>query len=378
MAAISSLLSASAVRERANLLLELGIAGKLDHFVVDLKKLPAAADAVIETIRADYPDLDIPFHSRWRDFEAGQIDRFGGLVDAAGITDPLVFGRAAFDLAIVSVALDSDPGPDWHYHEAMTGETLSGSEGVGVASLVLFASGLFSQDPADPLRVDAAALAVLDAADLAEAFQVTPENPMAGLEDRVRLLNKLGRIVADRADLFGEGEARPGGLFAKVLATADEDGRVSALQIFDLVQEALGPLWPGSLLRDGVALGDTFEHAKLVTDDPTSGLVPLHQPAQWLSYSLIEPLLWTGVEVVDLDVLTGIPDDRIGTLFLDAGVLVPRHAPAGKRSLDGDEFTVEGRALTVALLDSVAVLVREKLGLDAEALPLAKVMQAVT
>jgi hypothetical protein len=379
LAAISSLLEASAVRERANLLLELGIAGKLDHFAVDLQKLPAAADAIIEAMRTDYPDLEIPFRSRWRDFEAGQIDRFGGLVDAAGITDPLVFGRAAFDLAIVSLVLGTDAGPDWRYHEAMTGETFSGSEGLGVASLVLFASGLFSQDPVDPLRVDAAALAVLDAADLAEAFQVTPDNPMDGLEDRVRLLNKLGRIVADRADLFGEGEARPGGLFDKVLAAAAEDGTVSATGLFELVLEALGPLRPGTILRDGLTLGDTFEHAKLVTDDTTSGLMPLHDWAQWLSYSLIEPLLWTGVEVVDLDGLTGLPDDRIGKLFLDAGVLVPRDSAAtSKRWRDGDEFTVEGRALTVALLDRLAVLVREKLGLDADALPLAKLMQAVS
>ena len=378
MASISSLLSASAVRERADRMLELGLAGKLDHFAVEPGRLPAVADHAVETIRETHPDLDIPPLSRWRDFEAGRIDRFGGLVDAAGITDPLVFGRAAYDLAIVSVLLGADAGPDWRYHEAMTDEILSGSEGLAVASLVLFASGLFSQDPADPLRVDAAALAVLEASDLAEGFQVTSDNPMAGLESRARLLNALGRIVADRADLFGSDEARPGGLFDAVLATADAAGKVSAPKILELVLEAFGPLWPSRLLREGVALGDTFEHRKLVTDDATSGLMPLHRPAQWLTYSLIEPLLWTGVEVIDLDGLTGLPDDRSAELFLDLGVLVPKEASAfARRWKAEDEFVVEGRALTVALLDRTAALIREKLGLDAEALPLAKVLEAV-
>ena len=379
MASISSLLSASAVRERANRLLELGVAGKLDHFAVDIDRLPVVADYVIETIRQNYPDLEIPFHARWRHFEAGQIDRFGGLVDAAGITDPLVFGRAAYDLAIVSVLLDAGAGPNWRYHEAMTGETFSRSEGLGVASFAMFASGLFSQDPGDPLRADAAALAVLEASDLAEGFQVTPENPMVGLEGRAKLLNALGRVVADRADLFGTGEARPGGLFDAVLATADEAGRVSAPKILELVLEALGPIWPSRLLRDGVALGDTWEHRKLETVDTTSGLMPFHKLSQWLTYSLIEPLLWTGVEVIDLDGLTGLPEYRNGGLFLDLGVLVPKDAAAASRRWKAeDEFIVEWRALTVALLDRTAILVREKLGLDADALPLAKVLEGGT
>jgi len=379
LASIPSLLTASAVRERANRLLDLGIAGELDHFAIDLGRLPAVADYVIETMRENYGDRDIPFHARWRHFEAGQIDRFGGLVDAAGITDPFVFGRAAYDLAIVSVLLDAGAGPDWRYHEAMTGETFSRSEGLGVASFAMFASGLFSQDPADPLRADAAALAVLEAADLAEGFQVSPGNPMVGLEGRARLLNALGRVVADRADLFGTDEARPGGLFDAVLATADEDGRVSAPKILELVLEALGPIWPSRLLREGVALGDTWEHRKLITDDATSGLMPFHKLSQWLTYSLIEPLLWTGVEVVDLDGLTGLPEYRNGGLFLDFGVLVPRDPAAfARRWKAEDEFIVEWRALTVALLDRTAALIRETLGRDAETLPLAKVLEGGT
>ena len=44
----------------------------------------------------------------------------------------------------------------------------------------------------------------------------------------------------------------------------------------------------------------------------------------------------------------------------------------------GAECIVEWRALTVALLDRIAPLVRERLGLDAAAMPLASVLEGGT
>ncbi|MCX5516676.1 DUF1688 domain-containing protein [Kaistia algarum] len=375
---IPSLLTSAAVRERAHRLLDLGSQGKLEHFGVDLSRLPAVADYVIDTMQSAYPDGDIPFHSRWRHFEAGGIDRWGGLVDAAGITDPMVFGRAAYDLAILSVLLDAGAGPDWKYVEAATGETFVRSEGLAVASFAMFASGLFSADPADPLRADASALAALGTEELAEGFQVGPDNPIVGLEGRVKLLNALGLAVADRPDIFGEDEARPGGLFDTVVGRA-VDGKVAAPVVLELVLEGLGPIWPSRLVVDGVSLGDTWRHGKLVTDDATSGLMPFHKLSQWLTYSLLEPLIWTGIEVVDLDGLTGLPEYRNGGLFIDFGVLAPKDPNAFLKVWKaGDEFIVEWRALTVALLDRTAELIRARLGLDANSLPLAKVLEGGT
>lgn len=377
-ASASSLLTARAVRDRANRLFEIGLNGGLDHFSIDLSRLRATADYVLETMRRAYPDLEIPYHARWRHFEAGRIDRWGGLVDGAGIVDPLVFGRAAYDLAIVSVLLDAGAGPDWSYREAASGEVFARSEGLGVASFAMFASGLFSNNPAEPLRADAAALAVLTPEELGEGFQAGPDNPIVGLEGRAGLLNALGRAVADRPDIFGEDEARPGGLFDAVLAHA-VDGKVSAPDILALVLEGLGPIWPSRIVLDGVALGDTWRHTKLVTDDETTGLVPFHKLSQWLTYSLIEPLIWTGVDVIDIDGLTGLPEYRNGGLFLDMGVLVPKDPRAAELLWRaGDEFIVEWRALTVALLDRTAALIRESLGLDAVALPLAKILEGGT
>jgi hypothetical protein len=93
--AARSLLSAGAVRERAHMLLDHGLAGRLDHFSVDLDCLDSCADEVIVTIRASYPDLDIPFHARWRHFAAGGLDRWGALAEAAGWQEPAAMARAA-------------------------------------------------------------------------------------------------------------------------------------------------------------------------------------------------------------------------------------------------------------------------------------------
>jgi hypothetical protein len=82
--AARSLLSAVAVRERSHGLLEHGLAGRLNHFAVDLDRLDGAADEVVKTISANYPDLDIPFHARWRHFSAGGLDRWASVV-------PMVF-----------------------------------------------------------------------------------------------------------------------------------------------------------------------------------------------------------------------------------------------------------------------------------------------
>ena len=78
-AAALSLLNAAAVRTRAKRMLALGLDDKLPHFRVDLAQLPKAVDLVLEITRKNYPALDVPFHSRWRHFEAGGHDRWTAL-----------------------------------------------------------------------------------------------------------------------------------------------------------------------------------------------------------------------------------------------------------------------------------------------------------
>jgi hypothetical protein len=70
---------------------------------------------------------------------------------------------------------------------------------------------------------------------------------------------------------------------------------------------------------------------------------------------------------------------RNGGLYFDAGVLELRDPSAIERvhAVDSD-LVIEWRALTLALLDRTAALVRTALGVSAEQLPLARVLEGGT
>jgi hypothetical protein len=160
-----------------------------------------------------------------------------------------------------------------------------------------------------------------------------------------------------------------------MVARADA-GRLPAPVILEVLLEALGPIWPGRLCLGGLPLGDTWRHPALKRDDATDGLVPLHKLSQWLAWSLIEPLEAAGVTVTEVDGLTGLAEYRNGGLFVDAGVLTLRSpADAGRPHEVSDPLVVGWRALTVALLDRLAPLVRERLAVSAEAFPMARVLE---
>jgi hypothetical protein len=107
--------------------------------------------------------------------------------------------------------------------------------------------------------------------------------------------------------------------------------------------------------------------------------VPLHKLTQWLAYSLVEPLAAGGLAVTDIDGLTGLAEYRNGGLFIDTGVLTLRDPEDSSRVHDvASPLVVEWRALTVALLDRLAARLRERLGMDATSLPLAKVLEGGT
>ena len=360
-------------------MLDLGICGDLQHFTVDLDRLPDAADAVVETIRADYPTLDIPFHARWRHFAAGGLDRWATLNEATWWPDAAERARASFDLAIVSVLLDAGAGPEWRYDEGRTGETYGRSEGLAVASFDMFIGGAFSGQPSNPLRADAGTLTVIDPAELGRGFQVRVDNPIVGLSGRSELLGRLGRVVSQAPDIFAlADDPRPGGLFDHLVASAVGD-EIAAPAILEALLHHLGSVWPGRLDLGGVDLGDTWRHPAMTTRDETSGFVPFHKLSQWLTYSLIEPLETAGFRVTDLDGLTGLPEYRNGGLFLDTGAIALRDPAETDREHEvGSPLVVEWRALTVALLDRIAVLVRERLGKSAKDFPLAKVLEGGT
>jgi len=374
-----SLLSTAAVRERAHRMLAIGLNDGLTHFQIDLSRLHEAADRVITMMRARYPTLEVPMHSRWRHFVVLGDDRFQRLTTAWTWRDSAERARAAFDLAFVSVLLDAGAGGAWTYRDPPTGAKLGRSEGLALASLAFVAGGALSANAKLPLRADAGRLAALTKKDLATALQVTPDNPLPGLEARARLLRSLGAAAVARPEVFGRCEApRPGGFFDHLAALAP-DSRLPAALIARELLKHLAPIWPSRLTLGGVALGDCWRHPALVSNDASSGLVPLHKLTQWLAYSLIEPLTAGGVEVIEIDGLTGLAEYRNGGLFIDTDVLILREVAAARFPHEvGSGLVVEWRALTVALLDRLADLVRERLGCDRAAFPLAKLLEGGT
>lgn len=343
----------AAIRERAEQMLKYVEDGRSQWFAVDPNGLERAVQATLDVTRKRFPDpVAIPFHSRWRHFEAGGRDRWVALAPRLASLPKEEVARRRMDLAIVSVLLDAGAGPDWSYREPGTNETYTRSEGLGVASFHMFANGLFSRDAkADPLRVDAERLRALTPMDVALGFQVKAHNPMTGLEGRAGLLQKLGSV----------GLERPGALF-DIVATG---GEVKAASILAAVLDKLSPVWP-------LPMGDVWKH-------PVIGMVPFHKLSQWLSYSLVEPIEGAGLKVVALDTLTGLPEYRNGGLLVDAGALRPKQSSLLTATFQpGDEAIVEWRALTVALLDRIGQHVRLHLGMDATQLPLVKVLEAGT
>src|SRR3990167_2164284 len=59
------------IRSSCNNLLPYAQRNKLKHFKCNFDNLPLAADYVTKIILRLYPTLNIPYHSRWRHFEAG-------------------------------------------------------------------------------------------------------------------------------------------------------------------------------------------------------------------------------------------------------------------------------------------------------------------
>lgn len=375
--AAATLRTTVAVRERAAHLLRRARAGDSAWFVVHDPSVPVAVAEVVDVTRARYPDLNIPFHSRWRHFEAGGVDRRAQLDARLGALDPSARARAMIDLTVVSVLLDAGAGPDWHYDEAASGQRFARSEGLGVATWNAFMDGVFSGDAGVPLRVDAPGLLSMSTGRLAAAFQADPSNPLVGIEGRVALLHRLGETLAAQPQTYGP-LGRPGGLFDRLLPQ-HAPATIAAHDILSEILVSLSGIWLADNTIEEQRLGDCWRHDAVPGPGLTKGWMPFHKLSQWLTYSLLEPFEWAGVRVVGLDALTALPEYRNGGLLLDSGVL-RLHDPGwarNARTVD-DELVVEWRALTVALLDELAPLVRVALGTDAARMPLACVLEGGT
>lgn len=369
-AVVEALRELRMVRERCEEVYKLAEDAKTRHFTLDLDKLPACADYVIDVMQARFPDMKIPSHSRWRHFQASELKA----LEASLPENPLEAARRKIDLVTISVLLDAGAGSTWSYHSHTAGR-LTRSEGLAQASLDMFKDGSFSSDVAVPNRVNSHGLERVTMSKLRKGFQVSEHNQLVGLEGRHRLLRALASALRASPKYFGTEVHRPGNMVDFVMSKV-VDGKVSIRVLWEAVIVGLEPIWPNKASQRG----DVWVYSDLKKIGVNcSDFVPFHKLSQWLTYSMLEPFAELGVQFDDIELMTGLAEYRNGGLFVDLGVLVPKDPIIlTKQFHTGAEIVVEWRALTLCLLDRVAVVVRKKLNKTAEELPLAQVIEGGT
>jgi hypothetical protein len=374
----ASLLSAAAVRVAAQRMLDNATEKRLGHWHLELSPLREIAVLVADVTRRNYPDLDIPSHSRWRHFAVGGVDRWGALSQTLGDADRFEQARRAFDLVIPSVLIDAGSGGKWSYFDEATNASYTSSEGLALASLDLYRDCV---SPAPERTLDADRLIRLTTLEFERIFQVHEGNLLSAVDGRVALLNRLGETCHSRPDVFAiAGRPRPGGLVDAIVERT-ADCRIAAAPILELVLEALGTIWPSRLTLEGVPLGDAWFYPPWSAKGEivANAIVPLHKLSQWLTYSLIEPLKGAGIRVTEIDGLTGLAEYRNGGLFVDGKVLQLKDpAEAALPHAPGSTLVVEWRSMTVALLDLLHPLVAKELDLPLSDFPLGCLLEGGT
>lgn len=347
---------------------------KLSNFNVNLEKMDGVVDFVCGVIRETYPSNEslgeIPVHGRFQHFNSGDPCRLQNVLDGMKEScDDYELCKRLVDLFVISVLLDAGAGNQWKFTEP-NGRLTGRSEGIAIASLYMYTSGVFSEKAGGPL-VNGSKLATLTEEELLLGLQVTPENPMTGVQGRLHLLNKLGETLQAKRGLFPD--ERPGDLVDHFKASA-EDGVLDLEVIWDALMELLLPVWPtqGRVQLDGYVLGDAWP---LRSKD--GGIVTFHKLTQWLAYSLLKPLQdYGGFRVKNVQLLTGLPEYRNGGLFVDLGVLElkPEVYAAGmatalKNGLSvaayrpEEDVIVEWRSCTICLLDMLLPAVNSQMGI---------------
>jgi hypothetical protein len=88
--------------------------------------------------------------------------------------------------------------------------------------------------------------------------------------------------------------------------------------LWSVIVDGLAEVWPTTRTSvNGVSLGDVWPCDVLKTPgtpaDSTEHLVPFHKLSQWLTYSLIEPMIKiSNITFEGVEHLTGLPEYRNG------------------------------------------------------------------
>ncbi|KAG6198193.1 hypothetical protein E4U22_008741 [Claviceps purpurea] len=389
---VGYLRSLGAVRERSRIIFERTTENQLNHFDVDLSKLPDVVNFVAGLIKRDYdaPFTAIPGHGRYQHFSVGGRDRIADLLSTwPDSVDNEERCRRLIDLFLVSVLLDAGAGMSWRYKSKESGKVYRRSEGLAIASLEMFKEGLFSSNAGNKYQVDKGGLEKLTLEKLQVGLQSRPDNELAGLEGRTELLIRLSSALAANADYFGA-DGRPGNMIDHLLSHPSTQASsmliVPLPVLWDVLMDGLGPIWPASRTAlNGVSLGDAWPCQAMPNLGTASwqSILPFHKLTQWLTYSLMQPMQsLLNMHFAGQELLTGLPEYRNGGLFVDLGVLTLkaddmtrglkhyedyciRH---GGKAVEvapmfepGDDVIVEWRGATVGLLDMLCVEVNKAL-----------------
>ncbi|KAJ9158279.1 DUF1688-domain-containing protein [Coniochaeta hoffmannii] len=425
---VGYLRSLNAVRERCSIVTNKALRNDLHHFDVDMHKFDDVVTFVANIIKRDYdaPFTSIPPHGRHQHFAVGGRDRVAQLLSTfPEDVDNTERCRRLIDLFLVSVLLDAGAGTQWSFKSGENGKVYRRSEGIAVASLEMFKTGLFSGNKSNKYQVDKAALQQLTVDQLARGLQSRPGNEMAGLEGRTSLLVRLASALDERKDIFGE-NGRPGNmldyLLSHPLTQASSTVIVPIPVLWDVLLNGLMPIWPASRTAiNGVSLGDAWPCSSMPqpTQPPSSptfspfpnsngqpavapweSILPFHKLTQWLTYSLMQPMQSImKIHFAGAELLTGLPEYRNGGLFIDLGVLTlkkedearglqnyTKHCErTGSSGVEvapmfepGDDVIVEWRGVTVGFLDKLCVEINRVLApeLAGNELSLPQVLEA--
>lgn len=338
------------------------------HFNYSNENFEKVFNRLIFMVQQKHKDLDsIPFHSRWRHLEDNQITYLNEIQ-----SDPLKKAKLKWDLVIVSVLLDAGAGNNWNYQRAQDKKIFNRSHGLSQAAYAMFLNGIFSTSKKDFL-VEGTGLINLKEEDFIKGFQITQSNALVGILGRLELMKQLGKIILENKTIFPN--QRPSDLIDTLI---NQYGK--KMKAFDVLQNILihfREIWPSREKWNGKSLGDTWYYPPFGEKGNIHSYIPFHKLSQWLTYSLFEPLVELGIEIVDLNQMTGLSEYRNGGLFVDGGVLKLKTPLAGEL-LPSDELIIEWRALTLFYLDKLYEKTLTHLNLTQEKFPLVKLLEAGT
>jgi GTP cyclohydrolase II len=370
---IKKLQKIETTRAKATSIYEMGLKDELHHFRINLDKMNDAVEYTINIIETNYPDLDIPQHSRIRHFEKFDPKFIQTFNNSFKCSDKEKI-RRMIDLTIISVLTDAGAG-NWRYIK--DNKIYTRSEGLAYASYDMFMSGMFSSDEACPFRVNSKGIEKLSFERFQSGFQITEDNQLFGLENRFKIIKRLGGCLNSFPTYFGYEIKRPGNLLDYIENRFGKE--ITITQFWKILCNTFAYIWSTNQKTIGCR-GDVFVYSPLKKmQEVGSDLIPFHKLLHWIMYSLIEPLELYGIKFLNKEIMLPLPEYRNGGLLIDIGLIGLKDPTYYEKVHNvGSELIVEWRALTLILIEKIKEGINEYYKNDGVKLTMSQVLQGGT